>query len=164
MSVAFLNMAGKMVFTAESLSAILAQKVLASRMHHQVASHVLTGVKAPFAVFALMSLLFSRGSAFPSMPAQVLQQQGSARVRLQTHLAGEVSTVSSVKGLVPSKAKFGVVALAAFRAAESLLVGVVCVEVVLQVIFTVEHLLAVAALVGLFWRVCGHVPMDTNMH
>lgn len=54
-----------------------------------------------------------------------------------------------VQSLVPSEAQLGVVALAALGTAESLLVGVVCMQVVLEVVFAVEHFLAVATFVGL---------------
>lgn len=161
---ALLDVAGEVVLAAEPLGAILAQEVLASRMHDQVATHVLAGVETPLAVFTLMTFLFRGGGTFPGVAAQVLQQQGGARVRLQTHLTRQVSAVGGVQGLMPSEAQLGIVALATFRAAEGFFVGVVRVEVILQMVLTMEHLLAVAALVCLVWRVCGHVPADTNTH
>lgn len=60
------------------------------------------------------------------------------------------------------KAQLGVVALPAVAAGKGLLVGVVGVQVVLQVIFTMERLLAVGTSVILLWRMRRSVPSKTG--
>lgn len=55
-------------------------------------------------------------------------------------------------------AQLGVVVLATFLTLEGLFVGVMGLQVVLQVIFAVKHFLAEGALVSFLWRVCGHMP------
>ena len=89
---------------------------------------------------------------------QVLQQHTGALERLQAHLAGEVATRGRVQGQVPLKAQLGVVALAALFALERLFVGVVRVQVVLQVVLPVKHFLTIVTLVGFLRRVRSHVP------
>ena len=59
---------------------------------------------------------------------------------------------------MPLEAQLGVVALAALFALERLFVGVVRVQVVLQVVLPVKHFLAIVTLVGFLGRVRSHVP------
>lgn len=162
---ALLYMPSQVILAPEALRTVLAQEVFAARVNHQVAPHILARVETALAVLTLVPLFLgsSRG-AFASVGTQVLEQQGGAGIWPQTHLAGEVTTMCRVQSLMPSEAQLGVVTLAALGTAESLLVWVMCVQVILEVVFAVEHFLAVATLVGLLRGVCSHVAVETNLH
>lgn len=82
---------------------------------------------------------------------EVLQKHAGAGEWLQAHLAGEVSIVGGVKGKMALETQLCVIALAALLTCERLLVRVMSVQVVLQVILPVEHLLTVRTLVVFLW-------------
>lgn len=65
---------------------------------------------------------------------------------------------------MPLVAQLGVVALAALLAGERHLVGIVSVQVILQVVLAVEHFLTVRTLVVFFWRVGSHMPLGHRTH
>lgn len=88
----------------------------------------------------------------------MLQQDLGTFKRLEAYLAAEIAAGCCVHGQVPPEAEFRVVVLAALRAVEGLLVGIVGLEVVAKVVFPVKHLLAVHALMRLLSRVRGHMP------
>ena len=156
--VTLLHVPRQVVLAPKPLRAVLAQEVLAARVHHHVPAHVLAGVEAPVAVLALVLLLLDAARRLARVGLQVLQQHTRALERLQADLAGEVAARGRVQGQVPLEAELGVVVLAALFALERLFVGVVCVQVVLQVILPVKHLLAIITLVGFLRRVGSHVP------
>lgn len=59
--------------------------------------------------------------------------------------------------------QLGVVVLPTLLTLEGLLVGVMGLQVVFEMVFTVKHFLTECALMGLLWRVCGHMPA-TQIH
>lgn len=140
---AFLDMTRQVVFPSEALGTVLTQEVLAPSVHHHVASHIFTGVKTSLAVLTAMFFLFGPTRRLARMGFEVFQENPGAGELLQTHLAGEVSTVGGMEGNVALEAQLGVVALAALPAGEGLFVRVVSVEVIFQVILAVEHFLTV---------------------
>lgn len=81
----------------------------------------------------------------------VLQNYKTAAGGRHAYLTGQIAAVGRMQRQVSLEAQLGVVALAARVAREGLFVGVVRMQVVLQVVFAVKHLLTVSALVGLLW-------------
>lgn len=158
LGVAFLHVPGQMILPPKPLSAVLAQEILPSRVHHQVSPHIFPGVEAPVAVVTRMLLFLGPARSPPGMSFEVLQQDLGAFERLQAHLAAQVTAGSRVHGQVPPETELGVVVLAALGAVEGLLVGIMGLQVVAEVIFPVKHLLAVHALMRLLSRVSGHMP------
>lgn len=125
--VALFHMTRQVVLPAEALCTVLAEEVLAAGVHHHVASHVLTGVKSPLAMLAVMLLLFGPTRGLASVCFEVLQKNPRAGERLHAHLAGEVSAVGGVEGEVALVAQLGIIALAALLTGERHLVRVVSV-------------------------------------
>ncbi|TNN61171.1 hypothetical protein EYF80_028679 [Liparis tanakae] len=102
--VALLHVPRQVVLPAEALGAVLAQEVLASRVHHHVAPHVLAGVEAALAVLAAVLLLLGAAGGLAGVRLQVLQEDAGAGERLQAHLAGSYrsSLYLETKALVQS--------------------------------------------------------------
>ena len=146
--VGLLGVAREVVFAPESLGAELAQEVLAARVDHQVAPHILAGVEAPLAVVALVLLLLGarRGLLF-GMGFEVVEQHLGARQLQGADPTGEVATAGRVEGQVPLVAQHRVVLLPTLLAPKGHFVGVVRLEVVLQVVLPVESLLTISTLV-----------------
>lgn len=157
-----LHMSSEVILPSESLCTVLAEEVLSPRVHHHVSPDVLPGVEPALAVLALVLFLLHARGGLARVRLQVLQEHARAFKSLQTHLAGEVAAGGSVQGQVPLEAELGVVALAALLAFEGLFVGVVGVEVILQVVFAVKHFLTIITLVGFLRRVSSHVPLNID--
>lgn len=68
-----------------------------------------------------------------------------------------------MQGQVSLKTKLGIVALATLFAFKGLFVGVMCMEVILQMVFPVKHFLTVITLVGFLRRVSSHVPLNIDI-
>lgn len=153
-----LGVASEVVFAPKSLGTELTQEVLASCVDHQVAAHILPGVEASLAVVTLVFLLPGRvvGLLF-GVRLEVVQQDLGAPQLQGADAAGEVAAAGRMQGHVPLVAQQGVVLLATIFTNVDHLVGIVGLEVVLQVILPVERLLAVSTLVELLRRVGRHV-------
>jgi hypothetical protein len=157
--VCLLGVTGEMILAPKSLGAELAQEVLASCVDHQVTSHILPGIEASRAVVALVLLLLgSTGGLFLCVGFEVIQQHLGAPQLQGTDPTGEVSTAGGMQRQVPLVAQHGVVLLPTFLTPEGHFVGVVGLEVVLQMVLAVECLLTVGTLVSLLGRVGSHVP------
>lgn len=158
LGVGLLGVASEVVFAPKSLGTELTQEVLASCVDHQVAAHILPGVEASLAVVTLVFLLPGRvvGLLF-GVRLEVVQQDLGAPQLQGADAAGEVAAAGRMQGHVPLVAQQGVVLLATIFTNVDHLVGIVGLEVVLQVILPVERLLAVSTLVELLRRVGRHV-------
>lgn len=143
-------MTSEVVFAPKSLGTELTQEVLASCVDHQVTTHILPGVEASLTMVALVFLLSGRmvGLLFP-VGLEVGQQDLGAPQLSRADLADETSTAGGMQGHVPLVAQHGVVLPAAILADVGDLVGIVGLQVVLQVVLAVERLLAVSTLVVL---------------
>lgn len=153
-----LGVTSEVVFAPKSLGTELTQEVLASCVDHQVATHIFPGVEASITVVALVFLLPGcLVGLFFRVRLEVVQQDLGAPQLQGAHPTGEIAIACRVQGQVPLVAQHGVVLLAAIVTRVGDLVGIVGLEVVLQVVLPVECLLTVSTLVNLLWRVCGHV-------
>lgn len=143
-------MTSEVVFAPKSLGTELTQEVLASCVDHQVTAHILPGVEASLTMVALVFLLSGRmvGLLFP-VGLEVGQQDLGAPQLGRADLADETPTAGGMQGHVPLVAQHGVVLPAAILANVGDLVGIVGLQVVLQVVLAVERLLAVSTLVVL---------------
>lgn len=159
--VGLLGVTREVVFAPESLGTELTQEVLAACVDHQVAPHILPGVEASLAVVALVLLLLgsSRRLLF-GVGFEVVEQHLSAPQLQGTDPTGEVATAGRMEGQVPLVAQHGVVLLPTLLAPKGHFVGVVRLEVVLQVVFPVESLLTISTLVRFLGRMCSHMPRD----
>lgn len=146
--VRLLGMTGEVILAPKSLGAELAQEVLASCVDHQVASHILPGVEASLAVVALVLLLlgYSRWLFF-CVGFEVVKQHLGAPQLQSADPTGEIPAAGCMQGHVPLIPQHGVVLLSTLLAYIGHFVGVVGLEVVLQVVFPVEGLLAMNTLV-----------------
>lgn len=156
--VTLLDVSRQMVLPPETLGAVLAQEVFASRVHHHVSADILSCVKAPIAVVTGVFLLLGSTRRLARVALEVLQERGRALVALQAHLAGEITGRGRVHSHVALVAQLCVIVFATLLALKGLFVGVVSLQVVFQVIFAVKHLFTKRALVSLLWGVCGHMP------
>lgn len=158
LGVGLLGVTSEVVFAPKSLGAELTQEVLASCVDHQVATHILPGVEASLAVGALVFLLPGRvvGLVF-RVRLEVVQQDLGAPQLQGADAAGEIAAAGRMQGHVPLVAQHGVVFLATIFAGVDHLVGIVGLEVILQVILPVESLRTLSTLVNLLGRVRSHV-------
>lgn len=158
LGVGLLGVTSEVVFAPKSLGAELTQEVLASCVDHQVATHILPGVEASLAVGALVFLLPGRvvGLVF-RVRLEVVQQDLGAPQLQGADAAGEIAAAGRMQGHVPLVAQHGVVFLATIFAGVDHLVGIVGLEVILQVILSVESLRTLSTLVNLLGRVRSHV-------
>lgn len=146
----FLGVTGEVVFAPKALGAELTQEVLASCVDHQVATNILAGVEASVTMVALV-LLLPGGMVgfFFRVRLEVDQQDLSAPQLDGADATGEISAAGGMQGQVPLVAQHGVVLLATLLADVGDLIGIVGLEMVLQVVLPVEGLLTVSALVEL---------------
>lgn len=96
------------------------------------------------------------------MALKVLQENRRALVTLHAHFTGEIPRRGGVHGHMALVSQLGVVVLPTLLTLEGLFVGVMGLQVVLQVVFAVEHFLTERALVGLLRRVRGHMPVKSR--
>lgn len=143
-------MTSEVIFAPKSLGTELTQEVLASCVDHQVATHILPGVEASLAMVALVFLLPGHiVGLFFCMRLEVVQQDLGAPQLQCADPTGEISTAGRMQGQVPLVAQHGVVLLATLLTHEGDLVGVMGLEVILQVVLPVERLLTEGTLVDL---------------
>lgn len=143
-------MTSEVIFAPKSLGTELTQEVLASCVDHQVATHILPGVEASLAMVALVFLLSGYiVGLFFCMRLEVVQQDLGAPQLQGADPTGEISIAGRMQGQVPLVAQHGVVLLATLLTHEGDLVGVMGLEVILQVVLPVECLLTEGALVDL---------------
>lgn len=143
-------MTSEVIFAPKSLGTELTQEVLASCVDHQVTTHILPGVEASLAMVALVFLLPGHiVGLFFCMRLEVVQQDLGAPQLQGADPTGEISTAGRMQGQVPLVAQHGVVLLATLLTHEGDLVGVMGLEVILQVILPVERLLTEGTLVDL---------------
>lgn len=164
LQVCLLGMACEVVFAPKSLGTKLAQEVLTACVDHHVAPHVFPGVEQSIAVVApvllllvCVGLVFGVGLEMDEQHLGVPEHQGA-------HPAGEVAAVGLVEGHVPLVAQRGVVLLPTLLTHEGHLVGVMGLEVVLQMVFPVERLLTQTTLVRLLGRVGSCVPRSRRQN
>lgn len=153
-----LHVSSQVILPPKSLCTVLTEEVLPSRVHHHVSPDVLPGVEAAIAVLALVLFLFHPARRLAGVRLKVLQQHSRALESLQTDLAGEVAARSGMQGQVTLEPELGVVVLATLFTLKRLFVGVMRMEVILQVIFPVKHFLTIITLVGFLRRMSSHVP------
>lgn len=138
--VALLDVPREVVLPSKALGTVLAQEIFAPCVDHHVPANILAGVEAAVAVVAGVFLLLGAARRFARVALEVFQEGRSALVALKTNLAGQVTRCGRVHGHVALITKLCVIVLATLLTLEGLFVGVVSLQVILQMIFTVEHL------------------------
>lgn len=122
-----LQVAGKVVTSAEALSTARAQEVPSACVHHSVTPHILPSEEAPAAALTLV-LSLPHGYAWwrsAGMSAQVLEESRHASKNLTAHLAGKISGHRrGVGSHVASQTQPSVVVFATLFTLQVLLVGV----------------------------------------
>lgn len=155
-------MACQMVLPAKSLGTVLAKEVLSARMDHHVPSHILPCVETTVTVVTRVFLLLGATRGLPRVALEMLQEHRRTLIGLHAHFTGEIPRCGRVHGHVALISQLGVIVLPTLLTLEGLLVGVMGLQVVLQVVFSVKHFLTERALMGFLWRVCGHMPAEEH--
>lgn len=75
------------------------------------------------------------------MALEVLQENRCTLIALHAHFTGKITCCGRVHGHVPLVSQLGVVVLPTLLTLEGLLVGVMGLQVVLQVVLAMEHFL-----------------------
>lgn len=125
-------------------------------------SHVLPCIETTVTVVTRVFLLLGATRGLPRMVLEVLQKRRRALVGLHAYFTGEIACRGRVHGHMALISELGIVVLPTFLTLEGLLVGVMGLQVILQVVFSVKHFLTERALMGLLWRVCGHMPVPEH--
>lgn len=139
---ALLDVPRQMVLPPETLGAVLAQEVFAARVYNHVSANVLSRIEASIAVVTGVFLFLGATRRLARMALQVLQECGRALVALQANLTGKIAGGGRVHGHVPLVSQLCVIVFATLLTLKGLFVGVVSLQVVFKVIFTVKHFLA----------------------